>query len=797
MRMRPQISWSDLRGARAVGVWGLGVEGAANLRKLVSMGLQPVLVDDRPPPAGMERRAVLATDGGGIEALAACDVVVKTPGISRYRADLMRLQGSGIPVVGGLGLWLQEAARDRVVCITGTKGKSSTTAIAGHLLTRLGYRCMVGGNIGKPPYDPAQDGIGYDYWVIETSSYQATDLSCSPPVTAVTSLHPDHLDWHHGVDAYYRDKLSACSQPGADLTIANGDSDLLRERASWLGPRIQWIRADDESGADWMEPLGLLGAHSRRNALIARACLAALGVPEAADDDALRAAAAGFEHLASRLEVIGSVDGVTFVDDSLSTNVLPTLAAMDAFPGRRVALIAGGMDRGIDYVPLAAGLAARNLPTLVLTLPDSGPRIQAAIEAEPAGPVAVTACAELDIAVRQGFWWASPDGVVLLSPAAPSFGHFRNYRDRGDAFARAMDTCGQVRRPANIVRRTLVFEPVVVPGQGEEPAAEVLLAEIAAWVGSEPLRALVRHFGNGEPTGDLAGELAYLDDFTAAAWDFRNLDTDGPRERNQVDVDAISGADEQLVLAAADALGLVRPRPARYGHYDHVVVLGGLVRANLWRTAYAAHLLRNGVTADNVSAISAFRTLARNKNDPARDECELLKLFGLPARTHEWEVMEDGLRRAFSLPEFTIDRESDSGAEDSARFRVAWAESAGQRVSLVVAPALEPGRRANTADGYRYWADQVEHVKPGERILAVTTCIYVPYQHAIALQHLGLPFGCSIDTVGIDFRVIDDSLLPQSFRGVNYLQETRSAIRGYRQLVRMLQDEGSAPEAGR
>jgi UDP-N-acetylmuramoyl-L-alanine---L-glutamate ligase len=446
MRMRPKISWSDLRGSRA-GVWGLGVEGMANLRKLISLGVEPVLVDDHPRPAGAggaDGRPVLATADGGLDALARCDAVVKTPGISRYRPDLRQLEARGVPIVGGLGLWLQEAARDRVVCVTGTKGKSSTAAIAGHLLTRLGYRCLVGGNIGQPPYDPSREGTGYDYWVIEISSYQATDLACSPPVVAVTSLHPDHLPWHHGVDGYFRDKLSACSQPGADLTVANGDSDLLRARASMLGPRVEWIHADDDPAADWMEPLGLLGAHNRRNALIARACLRALGVPEAHDDRALRAAAGGFEKLGSRLQVIGGVGEVTFVDDSLSTNVLPTLAALDAFAGRRVALIAGGQDRGIDYAPLAAGLTGRELPTMVLTLPDSGPRIRAAIDAGRPPGVQTVPCTDLDEAVQLGFRWAQPDGVVLLSPAAPSFGQFRDYRDRGEAFARAMQAC-----PAN------------------------------------------------------------------------------------------------------------------------------------------------------------------------------------------------------------------------------------------------------------------------------------------------------------------------------------------------------------
>jgi UDP-N-acetylmuramoyl-L-alanine---L-glutamate ligase len=265
-------------------------------------------------------------------------------------------------------------------------------------------------------------------------------------VVAVTSLHPDHLDWHGGVETYYRDKLSACSQPGAELTVANGDSDLLAQRAALLGPRVEWIHEDDEPAAGWMAPLGLPGRHNRRNALIARRCLLALGAKGAGDDAMLKAAAVGYHPLPSRLTSIATKGGVTFVDDSLSTNVLPTLAALDAFPGRRIALIVGGHDRGIDYAPLAAGVLARQAPTHVLTLPDSGPRIHAAIEQaaaqqaaaqQGAGPI-VTDCPDLEAAVVTGFDWAQPDGVVLLSPAAPSFGRFRDYSERSEAFARAV-----------------------------------------------------------------------------------------------------------------------------------------------------------------------------------------------------------------------------------------------------------------------------------------------------------------------------------------------------------------------
>jgi UDP-N-acetylmuramoylalanine--D-glutamate ligase len=200
---------------------------------------------------------------------------------------------------------------------------------------------------------------------------------------------------------------------------------------------VEWVSQDDDPDADWMTPLGLLGRHNRRNALIARRCLAALGIPAAADDSALRVAAAGYQGLPSRLTPIGTVAGVTFVDDSLSTNVLPTLAALDAFPHRRIALIVGGHDRGIDYAPLAAGVLARNAPTYVLTLPDSGPRINAEIK-RAAASISVTDCPGLTEAVAAGFRWAEPDGVVLLSPAAPSFGRFRDYRDRSEAFAAAV-----------------------------------------------------------------------------------------------------------------------------------------------------------------------------------------------------------------------------------------------------------------------------------------------------------------------------------------------------------------------
>ena len=139
----------------------------------------PVLVDDAPASAAIDGLEVLATDAGGLDALRRCDVVVKSPGISRYRPEVAQLEAAGVAVCGGLGLFMAEADPTRVACITGTKGKSTTTALAVHLLNGLGDRARAGGNIGHPPWDPAGEPAP-DYWIVETSSFQVPDLADAP-----------------------------------------------------------------------------------------------------------------------------------------------------------------------------------------------------------------------------------------------------------------------------------------------------------------------------------------------------------------------------------------------------------------------------------------------------------------------------------------------------------------------------------------------------------------------------------------------------------------------------------------
>lgn len=422
--MPSPISWADLRGRR-VALWGLGVEGRANLRRTEALGIRPLLVDDR---------EALSFDEA-LPDLLRCDVVVKSPGISRYGDQCRQLEAAGVAVVGGLGLWLAGVDRSRVACITGTKGKSTTTSIAGGLLAGLGLRHHIGGNLGSPPWDP-DVGDDYDWWVVETSSYQALDVVLGPKVVAVTSLSEDHLPWHDGSAAtYFRDKLSLCTRPGVEEVIADAGDPLLQTHREMLGRHVTWV---DRGARRWCDTGRLVGEHNRRNAEIARQVLVALGVPGADDEAALTQAFASFEPLPHRLTPVAEVEGVTFVDDSISTNALSAVAAVNSFPDRPVALLVGGLDRDIDYQPLLDGLAGR--PDLVvLTMPTNGPAIGGLLR----GQVDVQDCDSLEAAVSAGWTWARPrGGVVLLSPAAASFDRYADYQARGEAFATAVRALG-------------------------------------------------------------------------------------------------------------------------------------------------------------------------------------------------------------------------------------------------------------------------------------------------------------------------------------------------------------------
>ena len=312
------------------------------------------------------------------------------------------------------------------------------------------------------------------------------------------------------------------------------------------------------------------------------------------------------------------------------------------------------------------------------------------------------------------------------------------------------------------------------PVLGSAPTREAALDGITAWVTATPLIELVRAFGGPAPTqGRL--RLDELRDWSAGHWDFR-----AQKERNLVDPETVTGELEARVLDAARGLGLVDPEEPRFTSYDHVLMLGGLVRACLWRPQFAAHLLATGTDAGQVAALSGFRALNQG-------ELELLDVFDLEGASEEHEVMAQALARHFGVIDLVDVVPLDDRLEPNLRCRVATGHtSTGIDASLVVAPSRDAARRANTPDSYAYWAEQVAHVVPGQRILMVTSAIYVPFQHTDAIRTLAIPYGCVVDTVGIDMDFVDDRGEPQVFRGVNYLQEINSMIRSLHALEEAL-----------
>jgi UDP-N-acetylmuramoyl-L-alanine---L-glutamate ligase len=430
--MRHAISFSDLAGGR-VGIFGLGMEGRAAMARLLAVGCDVVLVDDDPAATGMP--GVMATTEGGSAALRGCDAVVKSPGISHYRSDIVALEHAGVPVLGGVGMWLEEVDRSRVVCVTGTKGKSTVTTVIAHLAQGLGTPAIAAGNLGVAPFDPSFE-IDGRLVVLETSSFQATDVAHSPHVVAVTSLGVDHVDWHGSEERYHADKLSLTRQSGARHTVI-ADTARLREHREQLGGEVALAAVGDPELAG---ALGLAGRHGASNAAVAVAALHAAHVAGADDPARLVEAARGYEPLAGRFREIARRGGVRFIDDSLATNPLPTIAALDAVGDARVALLVGGYDRGVDYQGLAEAISARRGATLVVTLPDNGPSIGALVAER--SSIEVARATDVRDAVGKGLGWLGGEGVVLLSPAAPSFSQFRSWSERSDAFAAAVDELG-------------------------------------------------------------------------------------------------------------------------------------------------------------------------------------------------------------------------------------------------------------------------------------------------------------------------------------------------------------------
>src|SRR6516164_3138422 len=433
-------------GSQRVAIWGLGREGRAALGFLRAHhpALPLILLDDR-AEARMPEEYGNVTSALGSDAIANAlkevDVVIKSPGVSLYRDDIQRVPRSGVHITSLLNLWFTERLAITTIAVTGTKGKSTTASLIAHILTRLGRRVTLAGNIGIP----VAEITDADYAVIEVSSYQAADFDGICDLAVLTSLYPEHVDWHLTVERYVRDKINLLTRSRRRIVnsaAADVVDSIIPESSgqNYLFNGESGIRSYDSVIFDGRDRIGivrnayLLRAHNRSN------LCAALAVAKTLDLDLGMAleVTRDFGGLPHRQQELGRNGNVLFVDDSISTIPESTLAALAVYAGRDITLIVGGYDRGIDYGRLLKTFSTGSVKAVVC-LGDSGRRMydQALAVSKPSDKLLcpMHLARSMEDAVSYATRVTPPGGVVLLSPAAPSYGYYRDYIERGRDFA--------------------------------------------------------------------------------------------------------------------------------------------------------------------------------------------------------------------------------------------------------------------------------------------------------------------------------------------------------------------------
>jgi UDP-N-acetylmuramoylalanine--D-glutamate ligase len=444
----------ELAGKR-VGLWGAGREAQSAYRALSALAPPSSFTVVSDEPASSEQRAQFAggdapvsfSDGEDTQAaLGGCEVVIRSPGVSRYRPEIAMLERAGVGFTTATNLWMAEHPDAPAIAVTGTKGKSTTSSLIAHMARSDGAGVVLAGNIGVPLLDYLHPAEPVDLWVLELSSYQTADLERSPRVAVLLNLYPEHIDWHGSHERYYRDKLNVLRDSERVLAVLNARDERLRAiappantvwfaRSDSYDARGQEIRRDGEVLLR-AEDSPLSGEHNALNICAALAALEAFGRPVSDVAGALT----GFQALPHRLQLIHVAGRVSYIDDGISTTPQSTMAALAALAGTRVALIAGGYDRGQDYSELAQAILNSGVAAVV-ALPDTGERLLEEVRAYAAqatlhAPLLI-AVQGMHEAVQRACEALGGEGVVLLSPAAPSFGAYRDFKERSQHFIRA------------------------------------------------------------------------------------------------------------------------------------------------------------------------------------------------------------------------------------------------------------------------------------------------------------------------------------------------------------------------
>ena len=425
-------------------VLGLARSGLATVETLVASGARVVAWDSREEARALVEGKAELGDPMEID-LAGFDGVVVSPGVPLNRHPIaMRAKLAGVPIIGDIELFALARPTlppHKVVGITGTNGKSTTTALIHHIIEQAGYPTVMGGNIGlpilsQPPLEPNLHGVGV--YVLELSSYQIDlthSLDCD--VAVLLNITPDHLDRYDGFEGYVASKARLFSMQSACQTAVITTEDepsrsiFASVRHAREGAGAIAVASSDIETTDQLGWPSLQGPHNAQNAAVAIAVAKALGIDEATISNAL----ASYASLPHRMQAVRTLNGVLYVNDSKATNAASTAPALAAWPAKdgkpRIHWILGGVAKSdnLDECAPHFGNVAH-----AYTIGEAGHMFADLLRPH----MAVDDSEMLSAAVRRAARIAQPGDVVLLSPACASFDQFRDFEARGDAFAAAV-----------------------------------------------------------------------------------------------------------------------------------------------------------------------------------------------------------------------------------------------------------------------------------------------------------------------------------------------------------------------
>jgi UDP-N-acetylmuramoylalanine--D-glutamate ligase len=446
----------ELKGKKVL-VVGLGKSGLAAALFLRRRGAQVTVSDLRSAqalskeiPSLLEAGIVVEAGGHGLLTFRRQDLIVVSPGVPLSTPELVQVRRLGLPIIGELEL-AARFLKGKVLAITGSNGKTTTTTLSGEIFSAAGLNPLVAGNIGLPVIDVVDQSTEAGWSVLEVSSFQLeTTESFHPHVAVILNITPDHLDRHGTFENYVamKEKIFA-NQTGEDYLILNGDDPIAQQAAGRTKSQVLWFsrskivrcgaflldgkvmfRPTEQGKPIPVLPLAdipLKGEHNIENVLAAvcAACVAKIPTQTIAQT------IAAFQAVEHRLEFVAAIHGVDYYNDSKATNVDATAKAIASFPGN-IHLILGGKDKNSDYTQLNALLRAR--VKAVYTIGSAAEKIESQIS----GVTRIIRTGTLEAAVDQAAGQAVAGDVVLLAPACSSFDQFENYEQRGKVFKQAV-----------------------------------------------------------------------------------------------------------------------------------------------------------------------------------------------------------------------------------------------------------------------------------------------------------------------------------------------------------------------